>query len=94
MSPRVVLAILLVVALTGCATVEPLPDVPKTVQVPVAVPCIEAGQIPRAVFSSDAELLALDAAPFVYALARDRLDRRNHISRLEAVLEACAAKTQ
>jgi len=79
----------LLFVMAGCAQIEPLPDVPKEVRIPVPVPCVEPGQIPAATFITAAELLALPDAPFVYALARDRLDRSNHIARLEAILQGC-----
>lgn len=84
-------AAILAFALSGCNGT--LPALPTEVWKPVPVPCIAQADIPTAMFATDAELAALDDGQFVFALARDRLERQGHISALEAVLQACAEKS-
>lgn len=71
--------------LTGCASV---PQIPKEIRVPVAVPCID--RVPqRPSMLSDSELLALDDYGLVIALARDRRVRQGWEATIEALLEGC-----
>lgn len=71
--------------LAGCSTI---PEAPKEVRVPVAVPCIERPPVKPSLMS-DAELLALDDYGLVIALARDRRIRQGYIGELEATVEGC-----
>lgn len=77
----------LALLLAGCAG---LPDAPRETLIPVATPCIEAADLPKPpVFVTDAELLALNDAAFVIALAADRLERIKYMAVTEALLTAC-----
>ena len=80
-----ILLLFVMAALGGCSTI---PEAPKEVRVPVAVPCIERPPVKPSMLS-DAELLALDDFGLVIALARDRRIRQGWEATLEALLEGC-----
>jgi len=80
-------AALIVLLLAGCAT-----RLPATVevQVPVAVPCVQADEIPaRPAFLADRDLYALGDYDLVLSLAKDRRQRQVYEALLEGVLSAC-----
>lgn len=78
-------AVLLALLLTGCAG---LPDEPREVLVPVATPCLT--EIPaKPSLVTDAQLLLMPDAPFVLALAADRLERAKWMAVADALLVAC-----
>jgi len=79
----------IILLLVGCNGT--LPPVPKTVLVPVPVPCLD--KLPeRPVFLSDATLSGLDDFAFVIELRRDQLELRGHVAVLTATLQACLKK--
>lgn len=83
------LAILAVLA-SGCSMLPTDPPAPMvtTVQVPVAMSCIDT--VPaRPALISDADLLALPEGNFVTALHIDRLRRDGYEAQLEALIEGC-----
>jgi len=71
--------------LAGCSGTPKLPD---KVLVPVSVPCITEA-IPAPAFVTDSELAKSTEYDFIISLARDRLERRQYIGTLEAVVEGC-----
>jgi len=76
---------LAVLLLAGCAS---LPDAPTVVNVPIAVPCLDAlPEKPR--FVTDGELLTMPDAAFVLALAADRLERGKYMALTDALLAGC-----
>ena len=81
------LAVVLVIILAGCAVSGP-PRVPEKVLVPVPVSCLEA-PIKRPVFSSDAELKAMDSYHAMIALWLDRRLRGIYELQLEAAMAGC-----
>lgn len=80
-----ILLLFVLAALGGCSTI---PEAPKEVRIPVAVPCIERPPGKPSMLS-DAELLALDDFGLVVALARDRRIRQGWEATLEALVEGC-----
>lgn len=81
--------VLLCVAMTGCA--EVIHRVPETVQVPVAVPCLKASEVPnpKEPFLTDAELFALDRYQRTFRLWDERREYQSYTGKLNAVLKAC-----
>jgi len=79
------LLILACALLAGCGSV---PKLPEKVLVPVSVPCITEA-IPAPAFVTDSELAKSTEYDFIISLARDRLERRQYIGTLEAVVAGC-----
>lgn len=71
--------------LTACAGPAKLPE---RVLVPISTPCI-AVPIPAPAFVSDPDLAKLPDYEFVLTLSKDRLERRDYISLLEAQAQGC-----
>ncbi|KAB8042540.1 hypothetical protein [Janthinobacterium aquaticum] len=81
----VILAVLLVVLLAGCASVPPAP---VHVEVPVVVPCI--GEVPqRPVYEFDQLPASAADGEIILALARDWTRGRAYEGVLEAVVAGC-----
>jgi len=79
-------AIIILFLLSGCNGT--LPPVPKTVLVPVPVPCLD--KMPeRPKFLSDGELAAMSDFELVLSLRSDQLELRGHVALQEALLRAC-----
>lgn len=77
----------LALILAGCSA--PLP-VPKTVSVPIAVPCIEAKDIPQIPpIVTNPELLKLDEYSFVLTIYTERQDLRRYIALADALMQVC-----
>lgn len=75
--------ILVCALLPGCATFGP-----KTVEIPVAVSCVD--EIPaRPALVSDAELKVMNDYQLPLALHRDRKQREGYMRKAEALLLAC-----
>jgi len=83
------IAVVLILSLAGCATTE-IPPVPTEAKVAVGVPCITREQVPlKPGFVTDAQLQAKSDELLVIALRSDQLSRREYEGKLEAVIEAC-----
>lgn len=86
---------LVVVLLSGCATTEPIPQAPKEAKTIVRVPCVTPSDLPAPIkFITDKELAAMPDDLFVYAYAKDRLDRATRMERMEALLQGCLTLTK
>jgi hypothetical protein len=72
------------VLLAGCNGIK----VPKTVEVPIPVPCIKE-RVERPFFVTDAQLAGMTDYALVLALAADRLERQGYERKLEAVIAGC-----
>jgi len=82
--------ILAVPFLTACAPALKIPDPPKEVRVPVAIPCLKPEDIPqRPNMLTDAQLDALDDKRAVIALGHDRRVRQAYQVVMEAVVQGC-----
>jgi hypothetical protein len=76
------------ILISGCNAT--LPSAPTEALIPVATPCLTAADVPpRPELVSDKELLGMADAAFVFALAKDRLERQGYEGQLEAVIQAC-----
>ena len=76
-----------IVFLSGCNGT--LPPVPKTVDIPIPVPCLTREQVPAKDFLPDAELAKLDDFQLVISLRTEQLKQRGWIETTSALLEAC-----
>jgi hypothetical protein len=86
-----------VIILAGCAGApRPAPEpvrIYTEVEIPVAVPCPEGGPPDRPDFIDDAEAIrAVDPADLAVLLYSGRLQRDEHIARLEGVMAACGRR--
>lgn len=79
------IALAMVLALSGCASV-PVP--PDAIRVQVPIPCIDQPPV-RPSMLSDEQLSALDDYGLVIALAQDRRVRQGYQAELEAVVAGC-----
>lgn len=70
----------------GCASTV---EIPKEVEVPVPVPCVEK-RPQRPPLLTDAELLALDQYKRTHALWGDRIERQRYESVMETVIDGCS----
>lgn len=76
-----------IITISGC---QSIPDAPRETLIPVATPCLSTDQLPiPPKLVTDAELLTLNDAAFVLALAADRLERAKYMAVTEALLAAC-----
>lgn len=76
--------------LAGCAQ-EPV--LPRTVQVPVPVPCVKAADVPALPLSKpNAELAKLGDEALILTIAAERLLLLGYALKASAVLEGCAAR--
>ena len=74
---------------TGCGGT--MPELPKERLVPVAVPCINVGDIPpRPAFWKDEDLMVLDRYKRTLAVWDERREREVYERDLEAIVRACA----
>ena len=72
-------------ALAGCATEAPLP---RTVEVPVRVPCVKDAPALPAV-KANAELAALGDEALVLTIAAERLELLGYALKADAVISGC-----
>lgn len=88
MKPLKIMAVLLAVALAGCAG-APTPVIQR-VEVPVPVPCVAAGVVPAKPIYQFGQLPQSSSdGDKVLALLRDWVQGRKYEDELEAVLSGC-----
>lgn len=87
---RALRAVVCCLALVGCASRPAIPDPPKEIRVPVAIPCLKPEDVPaRPALLSDEQLDALDDKRAVIALGQDRRVRQGYQAQLEAAVAGC-----
>jgi hypothetical protein len=82
--------VLLALAVVGCTTV-PAIDVPKTVRVPVPIPCIATAERPqRPATRTESDLMAMDTYRRTIAAWSDLKALERYAAELEAVVDGCS----
>lgn len=81
--------ILVLALLAGCAT--PIPQVPKTVEVPTPIACVDPDKVPaRPAFRSENELELLDDYTWSLAVYLERQRAIDYAGELAALVEGCS----
>jgi len=84
--------LILILPLLAACSSQPSVEL-REVRVPIAVPCLEAREVPtRPEILGNPELQRLDDFQLVLAIASERLDLIAHTDILHAVLGACVSK--
>lgn len=87
---RILRTLVCCAAVAGCTPALRIPDPPKEVRVPVAVPCLKPEDVPqRPSLLSDQQIDALDDKRAVIALGKDRRVRQGYQAGLEAAVKGC-----
>lgn len=79
---------LLPILLTSCATIQPLPTLPKQVTIPVSVPCVKGLPL-KPSFATHDYLKLLSVTDYPLIITAELLKYENYTSELESVLIAC-----